>query len=68
MTELNHTHVPPAIWARVCELVGKDEAAAWLATPALGLGGRVPLELLRDEGGVQQLMDLLNRLDYGAYT
>jgi uncharacterized protein (DUF2384 family) len=32
------------------------------------LGGTKPLELLDTDAGVEQVVDLLNRIDYGVYS
>lgn len=37
----------------------------WLEKPAYGLGGFVPLELMRTSGGVDLIIDELTRIEYG---
>jgi putative toxin-antitoxin system antitoxin component (TIGR02293 family) len=37
----------------------------WLEKPAYGLGGFVPLEMMRTSGGVDLVIDELTRIEYG---
>ena len=37
----------------------------WLEKPAYGLGGFVPLEMMRTSGGVDLIIDELSRIEYG---
>ena len=37
----------------------------WLEKPAYGLGGFVPLEMMRTPGGVDLIVDELTRIEYG---
>ncbi|NBA93494.1 antitoxin Xre/MbcA/ParS toxin-binding domain-containing protein [Pseudomonas sp. R5(2019)] len=46
----------------------RQEAVKWMITPALGLEGRVPLDLLTTEVGFELVDDLLTRMDYGVYS
>ena len=43
-------------------------ALEWLHKPQLGLGGRVPLEMLQTEAGAREVEDLLGRIEYGAIS
>jgi putative toxin-antitoxin system antitoxin component (TIGR02293 family) len=49
-------------------LGARQEAEDWLERPALGLGGRRPIDLLATRPGVEMLEDHLTRLEYGVYT
>lgn len=40
----------------------------WLNRPNRALGGTKPLELLDTDAGVEQVVDLLHRIDYGVYS
>ncbi|HKR44536.1 MAG TPA: antitoxin Xre/MbcA/ParS toxin-binding domain-containing protein [Paraburkholderia sp.] len=42
----------------------KDAAERWLVTPALGLDGRKPLDLLQTSEGVKLVKLFLTRIDY----
>ncbi|WP_261389548.1 antitoxin Xre/MbcA/ParS toxin-binding domain-containing protein [Halomonas denitrificans] len=44
------------------------EAERWMGTPALGLEGRKPIDLLTTQVGYELVDDLLTRLDQGVYT
>lgn len=44
---------------------GEDGARAWLKQPALGLRGRIPLEVAGTECGAYQVETLLQRIDFG---
>lgn len=44
------------------------EAEAWLRTPNPVLGGRSPLERLRAPGGLEEVRDLLGRIEWGIPT
>src|SRR3990172_7394676 len=50
--------------------VFESEAAAadWLKRPQIGLGGRVPLELLTTDVGRDQVEKLLLRIEHGVYS
>ena len=47
---------------------GTREAAAWMATPAIGLNNSRPIELLQTLQGAELVSDLLTRLEYGVYS
>ncbi len=42
------------------------KARAWLAKPALALGGQTPLDFARSEQGAREVLDVLERLEYGV--
>lgn len=52
------------------EEVFEDEQKArnWLRRPNQALAGEMPLNLLDTEAGVQQVEDVLNRIEYGVYS
>lgn len=43
-------------------------AHAWLARPAYGLNGAIPMELMATADGRAQVLELLGRLDAGVYS
>lgn len=49
-------------------LENEAQALVWLRRPQLGLGRRVPLELLRSEAGAREVEDLLGRIEYGVIS
>lgn len=42
--------------------------AEWLISPALGLGGKVPIDVVTEPGGIDQLIDVLGRIATCTYT
>ncbi len=57
------------ILADATTVLGSQAAAeAWLAQPALGLEGRVPLDLLGTPMGMSAVETLLGRIRHGVYT
>ena len=54
---------------RATDLLGdRSDAVAWLKTPGLALGGETPLERATTELGVEQVLDLIGRLEHGIAT
>ncbi|WP_444679693.1 type II RES/Xre toxin-antitoxin system antitoxin [Halomonas sp. E19] len=45
-----------------------EEAQRWMTTPAMGLEGRKPIDLITTQVGYELVDDFLTRLDYGVYT
>lgn len=41
--------------------------ALWLCAPAFGLGGKVPLRVLRTAKGRRDVVNLLGRIEHGVY-
>ncbi|MBI2369587.1 MAG: DUF2384 domain-containing protein [Deltaproteobacteria bacterium] len=56
------------IHERARKLFKGKEAEAWLRTPNRVLGGRPPLERLRAPGGLEEVRDLLGRIEWGTPT
>lgn len=57
------------ILAQAIAVLGSREAAAqWLASPAMALDRRRPIELLATTAGAAMVEDLLGRIAYGVYT
>ena len=42
------------------------KARTWLSRPALALGGQTPLDFARRERGAREVLDLIERLEYGV--
>ena len=42
--------------------------AKWLTWPAFGLEGKIPIDVVTEPGGIDQLVDLLGRTETGTYT
>jgi putative toxin-antitoxin system antitoxin component (TIGR02293 family) len=45
-----------------------EEAQRWMNTPAMGLEGRKPIDLITTQVGYELVDDFLTRMDYGVYT
>ncbi len=57
------------IFAFAIEVIeGEKEAIAWLHKAQLGLGGRIPLELLNTDAGAREVEDLLGRIEHGVLS
>lgn len=57
------------IAARASEVLGGQEKAThWLNRPNRALGGRRPLDLLDTDLGIQQVEQVLGRIEYGVYS
>ena len=54
----------------LAESVLEDTEAAleWLRTEQVGLGGEVPLDLIRTDAGAREVERLLGRIDYGVLS
>ena len=49
---------------------GLDEAWlwTWMKEPAFALGGRLPMDVIDEPGGLEVLQDVIVRIAYGVYT
>lgn len=46
----------------------RDLAEEWLNSPAIGLDGKKPLEMLTTAPGIAAVKELLGRIEYGVYA
>lgn len=44
------------------------EAIRWLSEPAIGLDQRSPIDVMTTPGGVEQVENLLTRMEFGTYS
>jgi putative toxin-antitoxin system antitoxin component (TIGR02293 family) len=57
------------ILAKAIDVFGtREEAERWLATPAIALDQRRPVDLLASPVGIEMVEQLLGRLKFGVYT
>ena len=49
-------------------LGSQDAAERWLASPAIGLDDRKPIDLLQSSEGTDMVKTLLTRMEYGVYS
>lgn len=70
MSDEYHEHAQYAgILAQAATTLGSLQAAeAWMKQPALGLGGKRPVDLLCTKSGADMVAALLTRMEYGVYT
>ncbi len=55
------------VFALASAVFENEEAArAWLKTPQIGLGGKVPYDLIHTEVGTKEVIELLKRIEYGV--
>jgi putative toxin-antitoxin system antitoxin component (TIGR02293 family) len=60
--------IDAAISAKAVEVFGsKEDAEQWLRSPAMGLDGRRPIDLLESPEGKQLVEEFLCRLEFGVY-
>ena len=45
-----------------------DTATSWLKRPNRGLNGHAPVDLLDTDVGTEQVVELLDRIEYGVYS
>lgn len=58
-----------AVTEQAIEVLGSQDAAErWLASPAMGLDRRRPIDLLRSSEGTVLVKTLLTRMDHGVYA
>ncbi len=58
-----------AVTEQAIEVLASQEAAErWLASPALGLDRRRPIDLLQSSEGTELVKTLLTRMDHGVYA
>ena len=55
--------------ATATEIFGSEEASVkWLKTPNKVLGGITPVQAMSSRFGVEEVMDMLGRIQYGVYS
>lgn len=58
-----------SVTEKAIEVLASQEAAErWLASPALGLDRRRPIDLLQSSEGTELVKTLLTRMDHGVYA
>ncbi len=55
--------------ARAVEVIGNErDALHWLQTPKRALNNQIPLKLIETDGGQQEVLDLLGRIEHGVFS
>jgi putative toxin-antitoxin system antitoxin component (TIGR02293 family) len=69
MTDENRIpEIDAAILIKAIEVFGsKEDAELWLRSPAMGLDGQRPIDLLRSPEGNRLVEEFLFRLEHGVY-
>lgn len=66
LAESDHIMRYARLWSLATQVFENEPGArAWLKEKAIGLGGRVPLEVARSETGAHEVEVLLQRIDFG---
>jgi putative toxin-antitoxin system antitoxin component (TIGR02293 family) len=64
--ESDHVMRFARLWSMSLQTFEEEEGArSWLKAPAVGLKGRIPLEVAKSETGAREVEALLQRIDYG---
>jgi putative toxin-antitoxin system antitoxin component (TIGR02293 family) len=54
------------VYERANQVLGNDEnVRAWLKSAQVGLGNIIPLDLLDSDKGTEEILNLLNRIEFG---
>ncbi len=53
---------------KVSEEVFQEKGPNWLFTPNWALGGKAPVELCNSEAGIQTILDVLCRIQWGVFS
>ncbi|MNO09520.1 hypothetical protein D3C81_2327520 [compost metagenome] len=46
----------------------RQQAVNWMTSPAMGLEGKAPIDLLTTQMGFELVEDFLTRMEYGVYS
>lgn len=69
LTESDRTYRLAKIYVLAVKVLeDKKMAVNWLWSPQFGLGGKVPLELMKTEAGAGEVESLLGRIEYGVLS
>lgn len=67
MEESDRLYRLTRLLGRAVAVLGDEaEAREWIRTPKRALGGVTPLSMARTDAGVQEVEDLLGRIEYGV--
>lgn len=60
--------VPKKLWDRALDIFEDDEKIrAWFSEPNRALGGRSPIQVIKDEGPVE-IGNILGRIEHGVFS
>ena len=67
--ESNRVYRLARVFAHAVDVFGdRQKASAWLSRPNQALGGRTPLSVLDTDVGVQEVDEILGRIEYGIFS
>ncbi len=67
--QTNSTWRLATVLSKAEEVLGdRQQAVNWMTSPAMGLEGRAPLDLLTTQMGFELVEDFLTRMEYGVYS
>ena len=54
------------VYERASQVLGNDEnVKGWLKSEQIGLGNKIPLDLLDSDKGTEEILNLLHRIEFG---
>lgn len=66
---LTHKEIPDDLLKRGIEVFeDKESFLGWLKHPCIALGSVSPESILKQENGLQTVMNILGRIEYGVYS
>lgn len=67
--QTNSTWRLATVLSRAEDVLGdRQQAVIWMTSPAMGLEGRAPIDLLTTQMGFELVEDFLTRMEYGVYS
>jgi putative toxin-antitoxin system antitoxin component (TIGR02293 family) len=56
------------VYAKAIDALGSDESARkWIVSPIKSLGNRQPIDFLETDVGTQEVLNVLNAIEWGVY-
>ncbi|CAI8738258.1 antitoxin Xre/MbcA/ParS toxin-binding domain-containing protein [Pseudomonas sp. Irchel 3H3] len=67
--QTNGTWRLATVLSKAEEVLGdRQQAVNWMTSPAMGLEGKAPIDLLTTQMGFELVEDFLTRMEYGVYS
>jgi len=67
--QTNSTWRLASVLSKAEDILGdRQQAVNWMTSPAMGLEGRAPIDLLTTQMGFELVEDFLTRMEYGVYS
>ncbi len=56
-----------AVWQKAEQVFGdRAKAAAWLSTPSQLFGGKAPIDFVKDQEGLERVIEVLTQIEHGV--